>query len=121
MFDPKAFRTTHMHTLNMFGPMFGPVGRGDDGERFYNEWKCRHIKDGIHLVSPKDPTMNVCFSIAPVGETLDIAFYHAHHRLVFKAIKNSNNIYDAEYRDADLRNKYLYLDLVKILKEHKLW
>lgn len=117
MFNPALFTTQPFHmTINLYGPQ----GRGDASEQFFNEWKMKQVgKMEVVVVGKKDGSPG-CFSIMKtVDDKYDISFYEEETpKEVFDNLKNGV-VMDAFYKESDPKNKYLYLDLLQILEEHK--
>lgn len=103
--------------------LFGPVGHKDDAERFYNEWRQQGFNNGAvtFLVGRKDNAPG-CFSLRRMTEGWDVAFYEeTTPKQALADLKANRTPEDPIYFATDVKNKYIYQDLVKFLKERDLW
>jgi hypothetical protein len=101
--------------------IFGPIGRGDRMEKFYKAFKVKRVPgcDNTWVVGRKSDigVDQGCgnFSIKTSCNGWDIAFYDQYKaKEVFDNLKTGEPM-DALYVDNDPLNKYLAMDLIKIL------
>ena len=115
----KAFRVPLSIPINLFGP----VGRGDNGELFYKFFRAKQHPKDITVVAQKNEKTPGAFSLLRLGDTYDIAFYpESTGKQVWSAITEGKaDELDPIYRTSDPSHKYIYMDLVEILKEFNMW
>ena len=114
----KAFRVPLSIPINLFGP----VGRGDNGELFYEFFRAKQHPKDITVVAQKNDAPGA-FSLLRLGDKYDIAFYsYSTGKEVWRAVTEGKaDELEPIYRTSDPSHKYLYMDLVQILKEFDLW
>lgn len=123
MFNHKSFKTGRPELVDLFGPM----GRGDDGERFALEFKSGYVKEAnSFLVGRKDNGLG-CFVVANGSDTI---FYHPEARPVqvlgslHGTVTEDQVMFlnaNVEVLNRDPRYKYLYLQMVELLRRDDLW
>lgn len=107
VFDLSKFSVPAQVPVNLFGP----VGRGDIGEKFYRTFRAKQI--GVVTVVGRRDGKGGCFTVS--GD--EIGFYETETpQQVCEGIKSGNPI-EAIYRPIDHSFKYLYIQMVQILME----
>jgi len=97
--------------------IFGVIGRGDAMENFYKAFKIKLIRGTkVSLIGRKNGSEG-CFTMRECGDTWDIAFYEFEKPLDIYNHIMAGVSDDAEYFSSDPLNKYLAMDLIKILRD----
>ena len=101
----------------------GGIGDGGPMDHFHETWKMKRVVPGCWVIGKKVDDGKGCFSVQELGSNYDIAFYQdCAVTEIWDSIKNHKGLHaaNAMHFDSDPRNKYLALDLIKILKDHDL-
>ncbi len=103
--------------------LVGGIGDGGPMDDFYATWRMKKVIKGCWIVGKRKDDGKGCFSIQSLGSgNWDIAFYaDCKVTEIWDSIKNKKILHaaNASYTESDPINKYLALDLIKILKQQK--
>ena len=107
--------------------LVGGLGQGGRMDDFHVEWKMSKAASNTWVVGRRDKVTKGCFSIRKyaAGQDISIAFYaNMTPTDVFRVLRGwvdypESMLSDATFHDADERNKYLAIDLLKILAKEK--
>jgi len=114
MFNPKKFKVSDRLHINLVGG----INATDKNNAYYFHtfWKTMQ-KGRVIIVGRKDNKPN-CFSLTPLEDGWDIAFYEGECPAdKWLQLKNGENLGDAEFFQSDPVHKYVYLDLVKFMRD----
>lgn len=116
MFDPKKFKVSEPSPN-----LCGGIGQGGPMDDFHSTWRMKKVVKGCWVVGKRVEDGYGCFSLQRFDNGLwDIAFYaECTAAEIFESIKHGGSLHagNAEYHTSDPRNKYLAIDLMRIMRE----
>ena len=105
--------------------LFGPIGRGDDMQTFYEKWRAKNIRGTTTVVVGRKDGSGGCFSLhhqprSGPGAVYKVYYYDRAPDEVFAGITDDHH-FDGVCFETDPRNKYVGMDLINYLRREGLW